>query len=293
MNYEHYKIFVTVGKYKNITRAAEELFTSQPAVTRVIHGLESELGCTLFIRSKNGVEFTREGKDLYDLLDAPCTLLARADSDIKRSAGRNVETIYIGTTDTAMQCFLFDFLAYFRRQNPQINIKLHTGSSTRMIAKLRNMEIDLVFNTTPFSGAQSFSVTPVCSFSDIVVAGNTYRDLEGKEVTLNDLKKYPFILLSKDMQYRQFCDVFFAKHNVDILPALEADSSRLIVPMVEHDWGIAFVPAEMAAESIKSGNMFRINLKEEIPKRHVTMVVDPDRPLSKAAQHMYDLALGG
>ena len=61
-NFEYYKIFYYVAKYGNLTRAANVMRTSQPAITRTIHNLENELGCRLFIRSKKGVELTPEGK---------------------------------------------------------------------------------------------------------------------------------------------------------------------------------------------------------------------------------------
>ena len=61
MNYEYYKIFNCVGKHKNITRAAEELYSSQPAVTRAIQKMEAELNCRLFGGPDNGGEWTAEG----------------------------------------------------------------------------------------------------------------------------------------------------------------------------------------------------------------------------------------
>ena len=70
MNAEYYRVFLTVGRVRSITRAAEELFTSQPAITRTIKNLENELGTKLFIRSKRGVELTREGQILYDVSTA-------------------------------------------------------------------------------------------------------------------------------------------------------------------------------------------------------------------------------
>ena len=65
MNYEYYKIFYHVAKHKNSTKAATELYSSQPAVTRALQNMEGELGCKLFIRKKTGVELTREGENLY------------------------------------------------------------------------------------------------------------------------------------------------------------------------------------------------------------------------------------
>lgn len=292
MNYDHYKVFITVGRHKNITRAAEELFSSQPAVTRIIHSMEAELGCRLFVRSKNGVEFTREGKSLYDLIEAPCNLLMRADQDLRKAIGRNEGTIHIGTTYTALQCFVFDFLAAFRSKYEGINFKIYTGSSSRMISRLVRGEIDLVFNTTPFSGAQTLSVTPVHPFSDVLVGGNAFAYLQGRSHPLRELQDFPFILLSRGMQYRQFCDDFFSRCGVHIVPALEADSSGLIVPMVTHNWGLALVPEVMADEAIRDGRLVKIAIQEKIPQRYITMVTNPQHPLSNAVSLMCDMVSG-
>lgn len=291
MNYEYYKIFFAVGKYKNITHAAQELFSSQPAVTRVIHSMETELGCQLFIRSKTGVEFTREGKELYDLIEVPCNLLLRADQELCQSIGWQEGTIHIGTTDMALQCFLFDFLETFRREHPGIHFKIYTGSSSRMISKLESGEVDLVFNTTPFPNHRSLSVTSVKKLNDILVGGSQYRDLSEKPVSLKDIQNYPFILLSRGMQYRQFCDGFFKKHSVHIEPALEADSSGLIVPMVIHNWGLAFVPEDMAHSALAGGSIVKIALTETVPCRYVTLVTDPQKPLAKSARLMREMIL--
>lgn len=289
MNYEHYKVFITVGKHQNITRAAEELYSSQPAVTRIIHSMEAELGCRLFVRSKNGVEFTREGKNLYDLIEAPCNLLMRADQDLRKLIGRNEGTIHIGTTYTALQCFIFDFLAAFHRKYENINFRIYTGSSSRMIDRLIRGEIDLVFNTTPFFGAQSLRVTPVHPFSDVLVGGRNFAYLQNKVHSLRELQELPFILLSRGMQYRQFCDDFFSKCGVHIIPSLEADSSGLIVPMAAHNWGLALVPEAMADEAIRDGSLLKISIQEKIPQRHITMVTNPQHPISNAVQLMCDM----
>lgn len=290
MNYEYYKVFFTVGRNKNITRAAEELLSSQPAVTRVIKNMESEFGCQLFIRSKTGVEFTREGQNLYNLIEAPCNLLRHADQELYQSVGWKSDTIHIGTTDTALQCFLFDFLETFRTEYVDINFKIYTGSSSEMISQLKSGEIDLVFNTTPFSNVRSLSVTPVYEIRDILVGGKKYETLQTKPAALKDLQNYPFILLSRNMQYRQFVDDFFSKIGVHIEPALEADSSGLIVPMAAHNWGLAFVPEEMAMEELRNGNIVKIELTDTIPPRSVTLVIDSNRPLSRAAQLMCRMA---
>lgn len=291
MNYEYYKIFFTVARRKNITHAAQDLFSSQPAVTRVIHNMENELGCQLFIRNKSGVVLTREGKELYDLIEAPCNLLMRADQALRQSARWQEGTIHIGTTDTALQCFLFDFLETFRLKHPGIHFKIYTGSSSRMIAKLENGEIDLVLNTTPYSNSQTLSVTPVKKFHDILIGGSQYKALSKQIISLKDIQAYSFILLSQGMSYRHFCDAFFAAHNVTIEPALEADSSGLIIPMVTHNWGLAFVPELMAYNALNDGSIVKIPLAETLPCRYVTLVTDSQRPLSKIARLICEMIM--
>ena len=79
MNYGYYNTFLYVAKFKSISKAAKELYTSQPAVTRVIKLIEKELGCSLFVRSKYGVELTKEGEILYEYVNSgfssPCFLV--------------------------------------------------------------------------------------------------------------------------------------------------------------------------------------------------------------------------
>ena len=67
INYEYYKVFYYVGKYRNITKAAQALGGSQPNVTRVIKLLEGALGCQLLLRSNKGITFTEKGELLYEI----------------------------------------------------------------------------------------------------------------------------------------------------------------------------------------------------------------------------------
>ena len=65
INYEYYKVFYYVAKYKSFTAAARVLFNNQPNITRMMKKLEEEIGCSLFIRQRHGVSLTPEGEKLY------------------------------------------------------------------------------------------------------------------------------------------------------------------------------------------------------------------------------------
>lgn len=289
MNYDYYKIFYCVGKHKNITKAAAELYSSQPAVTRVIQNLESELGCKLFIRNKSGVEFTHEGQLLYEYVSVACRQLIRGEEELSRAVGVDGGIIYIGATVTALHCYLFGIMDEYRIKFPNVKVKIWTGSSDKTIDSLKNGTVDLAFVTTPFSGRRDLSATGIRSFRDILIAGNRFKDAPREGFDLNDLKKYPFICLAKGMQQRQFIDRILEERNVNALPDIEPDSADLIVPMVEHNWGLAFCPEGMAQSAISDGRVFEIKLAEELPKRQVCVISDPSHPQSRAARELLRL----
>ncbi|MBR1891654.1 MAG: LysR family transcriptional regulator [Clostridia bacterium] len=286
MNYEYYRIFYTVAVKKNITRAAEELYSSQPAISRVISNMEHELNCKLFVRDKTGVKLTREGEELYARIADPCGQLIRADGDFIKFVKLNESTVYVGATVTALNCFLFDFLERYKKKYPNVHFKIHTGSSQNMISELVDGNLDVVFNTTPFDNRDGLIVDQVIRFDDVLIAGNAFSLFKNKKIKLKDLGRLPFILLSKGMAFREYAENFFYENGLNVTPELEADNSALLVPMVANNWGLALVPEKMAQSAIASGSVFKIDLAEPIPGRAVTMVTNHKKPISKPVAQM-------
>lgn len=284
MNYEYYKIFYYVGKHKNITRAAVELYSSQPAVTRAIQNLESELGCRLFVRTKSGVEFTHEGRTLFDYVNIAHTQLIKGENEVSKAVSTENGTIYIGATVTALYGFLFNFLDEFRTKHPGIKFKINTGSSNGTIEKLKKGIVDLAFVSTPCSPSKPLNTLKIKSFGDILIAGKGLAHLQNAPFGLSDIKKYPFVSLRHSMQLRQFLDDFFAENGIAITPDIEADGADLLVPMISHNLGLGFVPQPMAEDAIGRGEVFRIPLDVALPERHICMITDPHHPHTNASR---------
>lgn len=286
MNYEYCKIFYYVGKHKNITKAAAELYSSQPAVSRAIQSLEQELGCRLFVRNKSGVEFTHEGKILYEYASIAYSQLLKAEDEVSRSVSTEGGTIYIGSTITALYGYLFEILNTFREKYPKVKFKITTGSSDRTIDKLKNGIVDMSFVTTPCKITKQFSAVKIRQFNDILIAGNRYSKLKGKTLRLEDLSKYPLICLEEGMQLREFIDDIFAENNLPFTPEIEPDSAHLIVQMVRNNFGLGFVPQNMTEEAISRGEVFKVDLEKELPPRHICLITDPHHPLTSASREL-------
>jgi len=284
VNYDYYKIFYYVGKHKNITRAAVELYSSQPAVTRAIQNLETELGCRLFVRNKNGVEFTHEGKTLFEYVSIAHNQLLKGEDEVSHLISAESGTIYIGTTVTALHSFLFDVIDDFHLKHPNVKFKINTGSNNGTIEKLKTGIFDIAFVSTPCNTSKSLNTVNVCRFNDILLAGNHFSQLKNKTLALDELKNYPFVCLRHSMQLRQFIDDFFAENDIAFIPDIEADSADLLLPMIIHNFGLGFAPEGMAEKAVTRGEVFRIRLEKELPERFIFMVTDPNHPQTNASR---------
>lgn len=293
MIYDHYRTFYYVGKHKSLSKAAAELYSSQPAISRTIQKLEAELGCQLFIRSKGGVSFTHEGETLFEYVSAAHSQLMRGEEEVSRSTNTESGTIYIGTTVTALHGFLFDFLDDFHLKHPHIKFKISTGSTNGTLEKLKNGTVDLAFISTPYktSLAKSLRSTVIEEFNDILIAGNGFSELDGQTLTLAEILQYPFVCLRKGMQLRQFIDGIFEKSGLVLSPDSEADGADLLVPMVCHNFGLGFVPESFAEDSIQRGEVFRVPLEQELPARQICLITDPLHPHSHASRLLAKLVI--
>ncbi len=270
MNYEYLKIFYHVCLNNSFSKTAKELYTSQPAISRVIQSLESELSCKLFVRNKHGITLTKEGKNLFDQIEGPFVQLQRIDETFKFNNAYS--TIYIGATFTSLQIFVFDMLRDLGNNYPNIHYQIYTGSTSKIVDQVKQGKIDIAFVTTPFDKDNDLEITNIMSIKDIIIGGTKYQTLSEENHNLKELEVYPFLLLSSDSQFRIHINNFLFNNNIHITPAIETDSIGTILPMIEKNYGLTFMPQQMAKQSLNEKKCFQININEKIPLRHLVMV---------------------
>ena len=117
---------------------------------------------------------------------------------------------------------------------------------------------------------ESYEVYPL---QDILIAPISYQNRIKGPVSITSLTEFPFILLNEHMQFREHINAFLWSHGVHIHPAYETDSSSVLLPFVEHDCGLTFIPEELASESLANGKCFQVDLIEKIPPRFISFVI--------------------
>lgn len=283
MNYDYYRIFYYVAKYKNITQAAAALMSNQPNVTRVINNLERELECRLFVRSNRGVSLTPEGEELYRHAAIAFEQLQQGESSVLRQTALKGGVVYLGASETALHGLLLPVLSEFHRIYPEIHLKIMNYSTPQAMEKLAEGQIDFAVITTPLRLSSSQKEIRLKRFQDILAGGQQFAELTGRGLSLAELADYPLICMEKNTATFAFYQELFFAYGLELNPEIEAATTDLILPMIIHGLGIGFLPEEFAQEALERMEVVQIPLKEEIPERYISLVYDTKHELSIAA----------
>lgn len=291
MNYSYMNIFYTVATLGNISKAAEELFVSQPAISRVISVLEDEYNTKLFIRSKSGVTLTREGLNLFNMIKQPMQEFKKIESFIDSPGSLTQTVVDVGATATALEQTLLEQFEQYKPMFPNVNLRVHTDSSQKLAKMVIDGVIDFAFITTPHTHSRELEYYNTRSFTNILIAPASYKDKIKGKVSIKDLANYPFIFLNKKMQFRTHVDKYLASNGVHIDPAYETDSSGMLIPFVVSGCGLTFVPEKSADREIKEGKCFKIDLIEEMPLRYISFIIKKSKHYSPVVKELKQFVL--
>jgi DNA-binding transcriptional LysR family regulator len=287
INFEYYKIFYHVAKYGNLTKAATALGSNQPNVTRVMKLLETQLNCRLFIREARGVSLTEEGERLYSHVEIAYRHLLDAQEEIGRQESLNGGTVEIGATETAIHLFLLDALCGFRTKYPEVKIKIHNHTTPETMRQLLSGKLDFAVVTTPFSAPKTVSCIKVLEFEEILAGGTEYEGLCEIPLRWQDVKKHAWIGLGKGSATYELYKDFFIRHKVDFEPDMQVATSDLMLPLIENNLGIGFVPKKLALPLLEERKLVQIRTDCVIPKRSIQIVSDKGRGKNLAADMFY------
>ena len=133
-NLSQYKIFYEVAKAGNISKAAKELYISQPAISKAISKLEDSLGLSLFTRSSRGVQLTSEGEILFEHTREAFDALDRGEQELKRIQEFDIGHLRIGVSNTLCKYILLPYLKTFIDQYPHMKVTIESQATAQTLA---------------------------------------------------------------------------------------------------------------------------------------------------------------
>ena len=284
---ELYRVFKEVAEAGNITAAAQTLFISQSAVSQSIKQLEAELQTRLFARNSRGVTLTADGRMLYEYVRSAMGLLETGEEKLSQSRDLQMGHLTIGASDTVTSQFLLPYLDRFHRQYPAIHIQIISGRSHKVLGLLQSGKVDIAFASTPQEGA-SLETFPCLATHSIFVAGAEYPCDFDHVYTLEEIARFPLILLERKASSRLYLEKYFLQNGLHLNPEIELCARRLLVDLAAIGFGVAGVTEEFVRRELESGRLRKLRTSFDIPPRSVDLCVLRDVPLTSAAQRFRD-----
>ena len=277
VNFEYYKIFYFVAKNRNMTRAAEQLYMTQPAITKTIQKLESELGKKLFIRSQKGVELTEDAEALFERIAPACEQILEVENQAGKDAGDGIDVLRISTTDLVMERFLMDVIVRFQQKHPKLSISTDRTSIEQKLQNLHNALCDIIIDFDSLLYGEKtveMEMEVLETLQDGAFVSEKFQELIGKELTLDDLQGHTLILPSNDsgikVFYENLLNLSGAKLNLTY-----ASGHTLRLKYAKMGLGILIAPPEAVQAQLSQKILFPLHLKQPLMRRNIVMITAP------------------
>ena len=269
-NLSSYRIFYTVANTGNISKAAKELYISQPAISKSIQKLEESVGCKLFSRSSRGVVLTDEGKLLYEHVSEAYETLTMGEEKLKRSIELGVGHLKIGVSSTLCKYLLLPYLKEFIRQNPHISISISCQSTNDTLKLLEDNKIDIGLIGKP-ENLKNIHFDFLEEIEDIFVAAKDYlRNLKARGIQKDHiLQSSTLMLLDKNNMTRQYIDDYLQENQIIIKDSIDISDMDLLIDFARIGVGVACVIKNFVREDLENGTLVEIPLGFPIHKREV------------------------
>ncbi len=281
VNLELFRVFYTVAKCGSITKAADELFISQPAVSQAIKQLELQLGGKLFNRVSRGMELTENGgKQVFEYVEKAIALLEKAEGKFSELNETAVGSLRISAPDTVITHILMEYIIKFHEEFPNVNVSFLNSTSRETIEAVKSGKADIGFINLPINEADVSFTGQMCKLHDVFVASEHFKELKDKKIALSSLSNYPLLMLEQNTATRQEFISFTNSLGVDLTPEFELSSLELCVEMAKSGLGIACVSREFVKDELKNGKLFELKVEPALPVRAIGVILPKDKELN-------------
>ena len=275
-NLSQYKIFYEVAKAGNISRAAKELYISQPAISKAIGKLEDSLGLSLFTRSSRGVQLTAEGEILYQHTRDAFEALERGEQELRRIQEFDIGHLRIGVSTTLCKYVLLPYLKTFIDQYPHMKVTIESQSTGQTLDRLEQQKLDLGLVAEP-PPRKDLVFIPVMDIQDIFVATKHYLEnlylREGKDTDVFNTGN--IMLLDESNMTRRHVNEYLTENGIYPRQILEVSTMDLLIEFSKIGLGIGCVIRELVQKELDSGLLVELPLKPPIRRRTIGFAYHP------------------
>jgi len=282
----HLKIFVTVYKARSFTKAAEELYTSQPTVSEHIQNLEARLNCRLFDRLGRSILPTAEAEVLYPRAMAILEDLQQLEEEISTTRNTVSGELILGASTIPGAYILPAIAASFKMEFPGISFEIRINDSAKIVEAVAGNELLLgvvgAKIATPKLRYQPFD-------EDELILAAAHSSTIPPEITMKELGQIPFIVRERGSGTRKSTEVLLAQQHqtlnqLNICATL--GSSVAVKEAIKANLGVSVISRHAIQDELLSGKIREIHIPGLTMKRNFYIVTPAKRTLPNHYQEL-------
>ncbi|KAB8189694.1 LysR family transcriptional regulator [Lysobacter maris] len=282
------RAFCQTARLGSVSRAAEALYVSQPAVTLQLQALERDMGVKLLERSGRRLVMTREGEALYELARPLVEGLDGIDGAFReRMRGMDGGELNVAAGTSTILYLLPTIVERFKREHPDVRLALHNVTGAGGLDLLRSDAVDMAVGSM-LDVPADLDYAPVYRFEPMLITPPDHPLASKPELTLEDLSPYGLILPPQRLTTYRMVDLVFQRARVPYTVALEVGGWEIIKQYVAMGLGISIVTAICLTESDRERLAAR-SLAGYFPDRSYGVVVRKGKYLSPQARAFSEL----
>lgn len=260
-----YKIFLTLYELKSISKTANKLYVSQPAISYSLKELEAQLGYNLFYRNSKGIEPTMEANELYSYISTAFNIIKSGEEHINNLNSLNIGKIKIGAHSHLASIFLVPFISEFNKLYPGVKFEIITKSSTELVKLLETRKIDLIISTLPINISNKAANKIILANLKNCFIYNKDKMQKCSIVTYEDITKYPLILPCNNSQDRIKLNEYMDKKSIKLDSSIESNNPEFILEMVREGTGIGYLPYNIVENQLDKNSFKIVDFNNSLP----------------------------
>ncbi len=275
MNLRHLEIFKIVCKHMSITKAADELYMSQPAVSIVIKELEDFYETKLFDRMARKIYLTQSGEKLLRYTHAILKQVDLSISEIRNQ--ENIDICNIGVNVTIGEGYLSSIIMHLNKTVPELHTHVSVDNVASLEKRIMNNEFDFVITDSP-NITMHMMLEKLGGEPMLLVCNPDY--FREDYITLRELSEQSLLLREKGSGCRRVIDSIFEYHECFILPKIESMSHRSLIELAKNGHGIAIIPRILVKNEIDRQELKTIHLIDATFDRKYYLVYHANKYMS-------------
>jgi DNA-binding transcriptional LysR family regulator len=283
------KVFESVARHLNYTRAAEELHLTQPAVSMQIKQLEASLGVALFEQLGKRIHLTDAGQEVLTYTRAVTQQLDELEHVLNRLKGLSGGKLRVSVATTA-NYFIPTLLGEFARRYPDVTVSLEITNRGTLVRQLAENTVDLVIMGQPPADAD----VDAAAFMDnplVVVAPPEHPLARQRRIPLARLQEETFLVREPGSGTRIAMERFFSERQIRVKTGMEVGSNEAIKQSVQAGMGLGLLSHATVEQELTLGRLVVLDVAEFPIMRHWYVVHRKGKRLSAAADAFKDFLL--